>query len=73
MTRSQVVVMCLKGEGAVLKNREIMGNKPAEAADGTIRKMFAESMVKTRLGSDTTETQKKKSHSSSLNLRSTNS
>ena len=37
--------MCLKGEGAVAKNREIMGaTNPAEAADGTIRKLFAQSI-----------------------------
>ncbi|MCO4764468.1 MAG: nucleoside-diphosphate kinase, partial [Myxococcales bacterium] len=36
--------MVLEGEGAILRNREIMGaTDPAEAADGTIRKMFANS------------------------------
>ena len=40
MTRSPVVVMCLEGEDAVAKNREIMGATiPANAAEGTIRKL----------------------------------
>ena len=58
MTRSPVVVMCLKGEGAVLKNRDIMGaTNPAEAADGTIRKMFAKSIGENTVhGSDAAET-----------------
>lgn len=60
MTRSPVVVMCLKGEGAVLKNRDIMGaTNPAEAADGTIRKMFAKSIGENTVhGSDAPETAK---------------
>lgn len=60
MTRSPVVVMCLKGEGAVMKNREIMGaTNPAEAADGTIRKLFAESIGENTVhGSDAPETAK---------------
>ncbi|MCO4762879.1 MAG: nucleoside-diphosphate kinase, partial [Myxococcales bacterium] len=44
MTSERVVLMVLEGEGAILRNREIMGaTDPAEAADGTIRKMFANS------------------------------
>ena len=60
MTRSPVVVMCLKGENAVLKNREIMGaTNPAEAADGTIRKLFAQSIGENTVhGSDAVETAK---------------
>ena len=60
MTRSPVVVMCLKGEGAVLKNRDIMGaTNPAEAADGTIRKLFAKSIGENTVhGSDAPETAK---------------
>jgi nucleoside-diphosphate kinase len=45
MTRSPVVLMVLEGDNAVLANREIMGaTNPAEAAEGTIRKMFAKSI-----------------------------
>ncbi len=44
MTSARVVLMVLEGEGAIAKNREIMGaTDPAEAADGTIRKLYAES------------------------------
>jgi nucleoside-diphosphate kinase len=39
------VVQVLEGENAVAKNREIMGaTNPANAAPGTIRKLFAESI-----------------------------
>ncbi len=39
MTSGPVMLMALSGEGAVLKNREIMGaTDPAKAAEGTIRK-----------------------------------
>src|SRR5690554_7516386 len=45
MTRGPVVVMALEGENAVAKNREIMGaTNPAEAAEGTIRKLYAKSI-----------------------------
>lgn len=45
MSRSPVFVSVLEGEGAVAKNREVMGaTNPAEAAEGTIRKLFAESI-----------------------------
>ena len=45
MTSAPVVVMVLEGENAVMKNREIMGaTNPAEAADGTIRKLYAKSI-----------------------------
>ena len=45
MTSGPVVVQVLQGEGAVAKNREIMGaTNPANAAPGTIRKDFAESV-----------------------------
>jgi nucleoside-diphosphate kinase len=41
MTRSPVVVMCLEGENAIAKYRDVMGaTDPAKAADGTIRKKF---------------------------------
>jgi nucleoside-diphosphate kinase len=45
MTRSPVVLMCLEGENAIAKNREIMGaTNPADAADGTLRKLYAASI-----------------------------
>lgn len=45
MTSGPVVLMCLEGENAVAKNRELMGStNPAEAAEGTIRKLYAESI-----------------------------
>lgn len=45
MTSGPVLVSVLEGEAAVLKNREIMGaTNPAEAAEGTIRKDFADSI-----------------------------
>lgn len=41
MTRSPVVVMCLEGEDAISKYREVMGaTDPAKAAPNTIRKNF---------------------------------
>ena len=48
----------LEGEGAVLKNREVMGaTDPAKAAPGTIRKDFAESIeANSAHGSDAPET-----------------
>ena len=43
MTSGPVVVQVLEGEGAIAKNRDIMGaTNPANAAAGTIRKDFAE-------------------------------
>ena len=45
MTSGPVVVQVLEGEDAIAKNREVMGaTNPAEAAEGTIRKLFAESV-----------------------------
>lgn len=45
MTSGPVVVQVLEGEDAVAMNREIMGaTNPANAAEGTIRKDFAESI-----------------------------
>jgi nucleoside-diphosphate kinase len=41
MTRSPAVVMCLEGENAIAKYREVMGaTDPAKAAANTIRKKF---------------------------------
>lgn len=45
MTSGPVVVMCLEGENAVAKNRELMGaTDPKKAAPGTIRADFADSI-----------------------------
>lgn len=57
MSRSPVVVQVLEGEDAVAKNRDIMGaTNPAEAANGTIRQLFAESIGENSVhGSDSAE------------------
>jgi nucleoside-diphosphate kinase len=58
MTSGPVVVQVLEGEGAIAKNREVMGaTDPAKAAAGTIRKDFAESIEANSChGSDAAET-----------------
>ncbi|MEO1657846.1 MAG: nucleoside-diphosphate kinase [Pseudomonadota bacterium] len=58
MTSGPVVVQVLEGEGAIAKNREVMGaTNPAEAAAGTIRAEFAESIEANSVhGSDAPET-----------------
>ena len=58
MAKSPVVLMVLEGENAIAKNRELMGaTNPANAAEGTIRKMFALSIGKNSVhGSDAPET-----------------
>ncbi len=58
MTSGPVVVQVLEGENAVAKNREVMGaTNPADAAEGTIRKEFAESIEANSVhGSDAPET-----------------
>ncbi|MBN1684753.1 MAG: nucleoside-diphosphate kinase [Gammaproteobacteria bacterium] len=55
-----VIVQVLEGENAIAKNREIMGaTNPADAAPGTIRADFAESIGKNAVhGSDSPETAK---------------
>ncbi|WP_198246087.1 nucleoside-diphosphate kinase [methane-oxidizing endosymbiont of Gigantopelta aegis] len=60
MISGPVVVQVLEGENAVLKNRELMGaTNPAEAAPGTIRADFAESIDENAVhGSDAPETAK---------------
>jgi len=57
MTSGPVVVMALEGEGAVLKNRDLMGaTDPKEAEKGTIRADFAESIDANAVhGSDSLE------------------
>jgi nucleoside-diphosphate kinase len=60
MISGPVVLQVLEGENAVLKNREIMGaTNPANAAPGTIRKDFAESIEANSVhGSDSIENAK---------------
>jgi len=58
MTSGPVIVQVLEGEDAVTLNRRIMGaTNPADAASGTIRKDFAESIEANSVhGSDSLET-----------------
>lgn len=58
MISGPVVVQVLEGENAVARNREVMGaTNPANAAPGTIRKDFAESIEANSVhGSDAQET-----------------
>ena len=58
MTSGPVVVQVLEGENAIEKNREVMGaTNPADAAPGTIRAEFAESIEANSVhGSDAPET-----------------
>jgi nucleoside-diphosphate kinase len=58
MISGPVVVQVLQGEGAVAKNRDVMGaTNPANAAPGTIRKDFAESIEANSVhGSDAPDT-----------------
>jgi nucleoside-diphosphate kinase len=57
MTSGPVVVQVLEGEGAVTRNREVMGaTDPAKADAGTIRKDFAENIEANSVhGSDSSE------------------
>ena len=60
MTSGPVVVQVLEGEDAVKRNRDVMGaTNPADAADGTIRKSYAESIEANSVhGSDSDENAK---------------
>ncbi|ACG78231.1 nucleoside diphosphate kinase [Phenylobacterium zucineum HLK1] len=60
MTSAPVVVQVLEGENAVARYREVMGaTNPAQAADGTIRKLYAESVGENSVhGSDSLENAK---------------
>lgn len=60
MISGPVMVSALEGEGAILKNRDLMGaTNPKEAAPGTIRAEFAESIDANAVhGSDAAETAK---------------
>lgn len=57
MTSGPVVVMVLEGDGAIAKNREIMGaTDPAKAAPNTLRKLYAKSIGENTVhGSDSKE------------------
>jgi nucleoside-diphosphate kinase len=58
MTSGPVMIQVLEGEGAIDKNRKIMGaTNPADAAEGTIRADFAESIEQNVVhGSDAADT-----------------
>ena len=58
MTAEPVVVQVLEGENAVVRYREVMGStNPKDAAEGTIRKLFALSIGENSVhGSDAPET-----------------
>ena len=58
MIEGPVVVLCLEREDAVKKLREVMGaTNPANAEEGTIRKLFAQSIERNVIhGSDAPET-----------------
>src|SRR5678816_3004712 len=58
MTSGPVVVQVLEGEGAIAKYREVMGaTDPANAAAGTIRKLYARSIGENSVhGSDAPDT-----------------
>jgi nucleoside-diphosphate kinase len=60
MTSGPVVVQVLEGENAVQRNRDVMGaTNPADAAKGTIRKTYAESIEANSVhGSDSDENAK---------------
>lgn len=60
MISNRVVLMVLEGENAVLKNREIMGaTNPDQAAEGTVRKLYAQSIEANSVhGSDSEENAK---------------
>jgi nucleoside-diphosphate kinase len=58
MISAPVVVQVLEGDNAIARYREVMGaTNPANAADGTIRKLFAKSVGENSVhGSDAPET-----------------
>jgi nucleoside-diphosphate kinase len=58
MTEGPVIVLALEREDAIAKLREVMGaTNPANAAEGTIRKLFAASIERNAIhGSDAPET-----------------
>jgi nucleoside-diphosphate kinase len=58
MSSAPVVVQVLEGENAIAKYRDIMGaTNPANAAEGTIRKLYAKSVGENSVhGSDAADT-----------------
>ena len=60
LSSGPIVVMVLEGEGAVFKNRQIMGaTDPLQAEEGTLRKMYGLSIDKNSVhGSDSAESAK---------------
>lgn len=58
MTSGPVVVSALEGENAIVRYRELMGaTNPEEAAEGTIRKLYASNIERNAVhGSDAPET-----------------
>jgi len=60
MISAPVVVQVLEGDNAVAKYREVMGaTNPAQAAEGTIRKLYAESVGENSVhGSDSLDNAK---------------
>jgi nucleoside-diphosphate kinase len=60
LSSGPIVVMVLEGEGAVFKNRQIMGTTdPLKAEEGTLRKMYGLSIDKNSVhGSDSAESAK---------------
>ena len=60
LSSGPIVVMVLEGEGAIFKNRQIMGaTDPLKAEEGTLRKMYGLSIDKNSVhGSDSSESAK---------------
>ena len=60
MTRAPVVVQVLEGENAVARYRDVMGaTNPEQAAEGTIRKLYASSVGENSVhGSDSLDNAK---------------
>ncbi len=58
MTSGPALVMVLEGDGAIARLRQVMGaTNPAQAAPGTIRKLYADSIERNAVhGSDAPET-----------------
>ena len=61
MISAPVVLMVLSGDDVIVKNREIMGaTNPEEAAEGTIRKLYAKNVGENTVhGSDSLESAEK--------------
>ena len=61
MTSQPVVLMVLKGENAIEKNRQIMGaTNPEQAEEGTIRKSYALSIGENSVHGSDSETSAKR-------------